>query len=371
MVKYNWTIYDIEERLQKLYILLKKEKNPKKIEIIQFDILKLQGKIERYFDTDIYDQEKLLTEYEYRKDGYKLISFLKPDFVEFERITSDLIVAPSLTNTSLSKRDILDLTHDFYKSLNRFFFGNFMKSYARRYDHIKFNNNNEDLYHGATTNILSQKESFIEINRENNLSDVITTIHEYMHAISALINPFHYISNKWIFTELDTSFMELIAADYLESIFKNNNGPILKAYTHMGMASDVADLVDTFKLINYEDELKSNFSNNKQLKTAAKIACDLTGEELEDMIFQEDTQPETYVISYIFAIELYDLYKQDKEKALSILRKIIEMNGYTLEDYYKELKKLQLLPNQHMLSYHRELQSDINKLIRIKEKSQK
>ena len=38
MAKYNWTIYDIEERLQKLYTLLKKENNSQKRLLIEFDI---------------------------------------------------------------------------------------------------------------------------------------------------------------------------------------------------------------------------------------------------------------------------------------------------------------------------------------------
>ena len=371
MTKYNWNIYDIEERLKKLYTLLAKEKDNKKRMIIQYDIQRLRDKIDEYFDYTIYDQETLLKEYGYRKEDYRLFDFLKTDFIEFNQIANDLIVAPPLTNMSLSKKDMLDLTHDFYKNLNRFFFGNFMKNYARRYDHITFNNTNDKVYKGATTFILSLKESFIEVNRDFTLMDVITIIHEYMHATSAIINPYHCFDNNWIFSELDTSFIELVAIDYLEGIFKNNNGIILKAFNHMERVSDVMDLTDTFKIMSYEDSLSTSFANNKQLKTAARLACDLTGEELEDIFFTDDTQPETYVIGYLFGVELYDLYLSDKEKALNTLRKIIEMKYDTIEDYYKQIKNLGLFPNQHMREYHKNLQSDVNKLLRIKEKNQR
>ena len=197
--------------------------------------------------------------------------------------------------------------------------------------------------------------------------DVMTTIHEYMHATSRSINPYHFVEDKYVFGELDTSFIEIIAADYLDKLFKTN-GTIIKAFNHMERSSEALELTDTFKIIDYEDKQNDNFITNKQLKCAAKMACNLSGEELEELLYMPDTEPETYVISYIMAVELYDLYLQDQEKALFILHKIIEMNCDSLEDYYKEIKKLNLIPNMHMKEYHDGLQNDINNLIRIKKK---
>ena len=372
MKKYNWTIYNIEDRLYRLYSMLNKEKNPTKKHLIELDISSLQNYIDEYFDNTIYDQETLLTEYAYRKENFNNFDFLKNDFNDFNEIAKDAIVPPALNNVSLSKEDILELSHDFFKTLDHYFFSNFARNYARKLDHIIFHNNTQSFFHGSTISILALKEAFIEVNRDNTLMDIITTIHEYMHATSAIINPCHFFDNKYIFSELDTAFIELLAADYIDKTFKNDNGSIIKGFNHIEIASEAADLTDTFKLIGYEKDSHTEISTNKQLKTMAMLACDLEGGELETLLYTPDTDPETYVTSYIFAIELYDLYKQDKEKALYLLRKIIELNCLTLEDYYKEIKNNNLYPNDHMASYHKDLQKKIQLVLRKNElKNQK
>lgn len=371
MVKYNWSIYDIEARMSRLYILLQKETDPKKRLLIEADLRNLKKYFDDQYYHEVYNQKKLLTRYENRKNECSQIEFLKDDFGEFADLTTGFPTAPEISNVSLSKDDILELTHDFYKTLNHYFFRRFKKNFAQRYDHIAFIENSKEKFKGVALSILSLKETFIDIHRDYTLTDVITVIHEYMHATSMVINPYHFLDNKYIYSELDTAFIELLAADYLNGIFKGNTGPALKASNHAERINDVRNVIDTFKIIGFEERLGCDFDDNSELKNAAQKTCNLSGKMLEDMLTIGDFQPEIYITGYIFAIELYDLYKRDKDLALFFLRSIIEMRCYTYEDYYRQLKKFNLYPNNHMSEYHQELQSDVIRLERLrKEKSE-
>ena len=52
------------------------------------------------------------------------------------------------------------------------------------------------------------------------------------------------------------------------------------------------------------------------------------------MLYSPDISSINYLISFIFALELYYLYKEDKEKALYNLEKIILLNCNSEEEYY-------------------------------------
>ena len=57
--------------------------------------------------------------------------------------------------------------------------------------------------------------------RSHNIGDVTTTIHEFMHATSFSINPNHlYDPNKDFLSEFDTTFIYLLATDYISQNLK-------------------------------------------------------------------------------------------------------------------------------------------------------
>jgi len=368
MAKYYWTIDSLKAKLKILNKMLQSEKDPKRKNIIVQDIENIHGALDEYYDDTPNNQVKLLEGYDIVKESLGDIPFLWEDFKEFNEITQEpLIFIPELKKASLSQKDILDLTHDFYKSLNRFFFGNFMKNFSRRYDHIAFHKYSFTPFKGETVALTSTKEAYINITRNFTLDDVITTIHEYSHATSASINYRHLYYPKNLYSEIDTIFMELIGADYLEDIFGNGQALLNRTMEHGRYAVFSDSLTAQIQLIEYEKTQNRKFTNNKSLKQAASI-FDILPNEIENILTRPNTQDSMYLTSYLFALELYNLYLEDKEKALYYLKKIIFLDCQSEEQYYCNIKRFGFIPNLSTQKVHTKFTNEAIKLTRKKSK---
>lgn len=370
MKKYNWTIDTLISKMNLIEKLIETETDEKKLELLRFDYTTLKNHIDEFFDNSIYETLKLLESLEYIKGEYTQIDFLWDDFAEFAEITYDYINIPKLKRCSLSKTDLLDITHDFYKSLNKVFYGNFMKNFYRRNDHIVFKAAQKDnKFIGETIILPSLRESFIDIYRNYTADDILTTIHEYSHATSTSINPYHLVrSTKTLYTEIDTLFMEFIAADFVDKQMHTSNAPIHKASKLNEFSANAYDICSQIDLIEAEKFTKNGYLNNKQLKQIALEKCELQPNEVEDLLNEPNVYSTVYLTSYMFALELYKLYLEDKEKALYYLQKIILLDHLNEEEYYCNIKRFGLIPNLSVQEFYKECKNDALKLTRKKPK---
>lgn len=372
MSKYNWTIDTLMNRQRLIEKLIETETDKEKLFLLQTDYSNLQNHIEEYFDRTPEDMFKLLEGFEYIKGEITPMKFLWNDFQEFADITYEPLKVPELKRCNLSKDDLLSITHDFYKSLNKFFFGNFMKNFYRRKDHIVFKSHREDsLYVGETITLPSLKESFIEILRQYTIDDALTTIHEYSHATSVSINPHHLSSSKTLYTEIDTIFMELIASDYLDNLMKSNNSSIIKASKLNEFSCSADTICSQIDLIEAEKYTRNGFKSNKQLKQIALEKCELDPLEVEDLLNYPEIHSSIYLTSFMFALELYRLYKEDQEKALYYLKKIILLDDLSEEQYYSNIKRFGIIPNLSTREFQQTCKNDVMKLTRKKSKPRK
>ena len=53
-----------------------------------------------------------------------------------------------------------------------------------------------------------------------------------------------------------------------------------------------------------------------------------------------------YVISSLYAMELYDIYLKNKEKALDLYKQIIKLDYPSNEEFVNELSNLSIYPNK-------------------------
>lgn len=369
MAKYNWNIDTIQERYHDCVMRWDKEDNPD-LKALYFET----GKCLKYYIESIENQTQtpLLELYNFEKDNLKEREFLWPLYQEFSQINPKAIPnTPKLKTSSLSPKDLLDLTHDFYKSLNSFFFGHFMQNFYRRNDHIKFTPQNINYkYDGVCIFIPHTNEAFIEIIRNYTLEDVVKVIHEYGHATGYSINFLNRFYPNLYYTEIISLFFELISADFLGNIFGQDKSTIIKAINHNTM-SELAKIT-SFKidLITAESLLPNGYNRNKDIKQTAQILLDLDSLKTEYLFADENLEISDYTIGYIIAIELYFIYLEDKDRALHILKKIILYNAKSELDYFKHLKRLGIIPNLHIQEYESMLQKDVATLSRKKSTQQ-
>ncbi len=363
--KYNWNVYTLINKLNSLQKMLLTEQNPRKIELINKDISILQSCIEEYFDNDAYDMPSLLECYDGVKEYLGDIHLFWGDIIEFSELEEpDFKFIPKIKRCSLSQDDILSLTHDFYRSLGSFYFGNFMKHFYRRKDHIVFRKYQEEsICSGSSICLSSKPESFIEVFRTYTIDDVLTTIHEYSHAISATINPANFDLAKNNFIETDTLFMELIANDYLKSLTNDKNLLITKAENHLQEISFALDLSDLISLVETEETLKSGYTSNRVMKKAASEECGIHPMELENILqnVAMSSGNVEYIMSYLLSIELYNIYKQDRDKALYLLKKFILLDCDSQEQYYSNIKRLGIIPNLSTREFNHDLNLELKR----------
>ena len=348
MVHYNWTIDQIRDRYSYLCHLYSRNKpidDDAKEKLID-DLAYLKSLIE---DKELECQtESLLEKYHGASEQLEDVDFLWDEIRDFSLCTKEDFDTTPLKTCSLSRRDLLDLTHDFYKDcFDHFFFGNFMKNFYRRRDHILFEPAKDTTLKGESISISSTKETFLRINRGYTFDDLITTIHEYMHATSFTINGDHFIFNKDIYAEIDPILTELLACDYFETVFKDHKMDALKVYIHNIFCKKAHDASQLISLYDIESE-RGCFKNNRELRKVA-LECGIT--DLEKALGSFNLVP---TIDYIFAVEFYYLYREDREKALNLLKKFIMMAFGDETKYYAELRKLGIYPNTNSRELHKE-----------------
>ena len=346
-MQYNWSKYNLLDRLDELERLKKSAKRKERIIINQnIDFLKDNiDELNNNVRDDLSYLERLLTSSLYFSNH----SFLIDDIKNFSLYLMDLKAQDFEYNKiSMNRKELLQITHDFYKSQDKDIYKKFMESYKYRSNHLRFENQAD--YSGVTYPIPYYNEDFIEIINEPTIEMLYTIIHEYAHSIAFHFNQYRCMDyNSYFFQEIESTFFELVASDYLKE--KINVGSEYECiYTSLlNILKDSGDLTDYISLIDLYT--KQNIIDNKHLRKLAYEQCDFTSFYFECLMDIDPIDLTTYVISYIFAVELYETYKYDKEKALYIFKKMTLLSDLTSLEYYKEIKKLGLYPNSHLTDF--------------------
>ena len=175
-----------------------------------------------------------------------------------------------------------------------------------------------------------------------------------MHATSFSINPNHlYDPNKDFLSEFDTTFINLLATEYIsqnlktEQIYANSFNALVDHYNSINSAY-ILDLIKDEDITSNKDLssfIKSHEANLEIILHYIKM-------DLPFYLF-------IYSLPFIFAVELYNIYKTDKDKAIYLLKKIINANCNSKEEYYQMMLDFGLIPGRHLNTYA----VDINKKV--------
>ena len=298
------------------------------LEILNF-IKAIFHSIENYKTVMLDDEEKYETVSIYTditngilNKGYHLDDITKE---KYKRIES-------------SRKDILAFTRDNIKNIDKKW-AELLEPHFRDKRYINFHSK-----HNNTIFLTYLNKVFISLSKENNIEDFITPTHEYLLILTYLLNnkaidtierealpilgeliTTHEMRKKHLFTK------ETIKAD-LNSFYIVDQQ--LKAYPYR------LDVLT--KKIEFENITKHIMTKFNVKKGDIKLIYDYS----LDYIY-------SIILSYFLAIELFEIYKQDKEKCIYICNQIItsnksfteKLNEHNIEltkssdKYIKELKK--------------------------------
>ena len=249
----------------------------------------------------------------YYPDIYKFINTLNASNLEcFDNII------PCSDKEEIKKEDIFAMMHDFYKSVGKEIFNYFLEIDN---DHDKYINYDEEMEStdGITYYVPILNKRYYSIGSCGDNRELLSTLtHEYGHSIASVINPKRYFNDDF-FTEIESIFFELIGLDYYYDITKDKYFSDLivdKTNTYYWSANNVTAMKrvsdKTFK--NMNDEISS-------LKYCKKYLKEEGFDEKTISIDVDDKMK--YLFSYIVAIELFEIYKEDKGLAINLLKNIV------------------------------------------------
>ena len=302
--------YKYQEVLNECYKRVKV--NPQDIKARQtLNILYLDHWMEHteYFDYSDFEEENrlLLLKYQYLLD-------IAGEIREKEDLCYDYE-----SNIKLSNDDIFELIYDFFKNgTNEYFFNIFLQIYKNRNKNIIIYRNLDDLFLGES-HFYPYNNSYkciINMDPEFNDYDYIPVLaHEMGHGIEFLSN-FHpylfYINSNYI--EIISMFFEMICNYYFRNTFKN----------------------ESLSYAIYNDNLIRCYSDFIINPESYKVAI--------------NTLP--YVVGKSIALEIFMIYMHDKDEALYLIKKIIEIPKFIEPvEYYKRILNLGIIPNKALDKY--------------------
>lgn len=270
------------------------------------------------------------------------------DITNFSKLKSSL--------PTLDERYYLDLKiHD--DDINFFVnevFKVFGKKYSKAFDKVyRERKNNLRISNKRSFNIyLPQlRYSYINIKRENSIEDFYNFVHEYAHAV--MDNLFYENGYQSVYQIVETFpiLVELIASKLLDELFTDLSEEIILYQNYLARY-----VLNFAKEIQVTSSILPNIRNCYNFETAKRtLRRDkrFSNYNLNKLINTSNYERHIYVIAYLIAVELRQLFYDDKDKCLYTIQQIGKMHD--VNECSNDIKKLGLKLNSHVPSYFNSL----------------
>ena len=252
-------------------------------------------------------------------------------------------------NLIVEERDIsnsilLSVTHDFYNSLDPSIAKHFNRMFKDRKENLKFS-----ISPSFAAYLPTLDTGYINLERNNTISDFVYLIHEYAHLIQDRIK-FRDSYLNYPFNEMLPLLMEMLALDFIEDSFYDfeedaKTIKIARMKTNLKYASD---LLKEYKYITNVD----TFKRTRTMVADIATTTNLSKRDAYELLNIPAEEKLSYVIPTILDIELYYLYQTDRDRCIDLINKLIEMDNI---DYRKYIKDSGIVLNQHSKQYIREI----------------
>lgn len=269
-----------------------------------------------------------------------------------KELQNDYLAIDDYKEAYISDEGTINFACDFYNSLDSESFNLFAEVFDKRKNHIKFMDESR-LHTSFMVPIVNRNEAYICCVNKPTIEKLISFIHESQHAIAFKMNNDHIKNgNKALIREADALFKQLLACYFISKYNPqfsddcNNSKNIL----HENIKEELYALYIKNQLIYLSN--KKTFNNDKELLdylvSHSRADINLVDYLCEESLFQMYYYP----LAYMIAVELYEMYQVDPEKALYVCNEFIKMNNV---DYYGELAKLDINIKKNILVYEKRL----------------
>jgi hypothetical protein len=337
----SWTTNDLRNVLKKYEDLYELEKDPFKKEMLLDYISNLKYSIaieeltlyERMNIKDSDDEKETDNDQELDLDNctcfgelthnmYDITKFrcYYPYVEEFKNKLSLLLKYKDYkfnceSTLKLSHDEMLDIVHEVFKNSTKEIF-DIVTNLEKEKNRIKFDET-MDAYDGSSFAFPIVGERFIVVGVDGNTENTLDTLfHEIGHYIGSIFNEFRQ-GDKDVYVEIESMFFQLVGLDYASKELNNEylrNIMIETLYDYYNASRHVI----TFRDINEDTFEHMNKVSNPYAYYSSLINSTSNYKNID---FPEKTK---YLMGYICAVELFEVYKQDKELAIDLLKRIIK-----------------------------------------------
>ena len=338
---YNWGIKELLEEKKELLKRYKYETNPSIKKELLSVIYNLNETIkeEKGQDEEIVyltDEERLdniRSDIERYKAYYSIVSFFqnslskhydKIDYLE-ELMIEKVGLNESygkITGAKVSNDRAFALTNLFYKRHIPSLYPIFESFYKKRFNSVRFIESISDQTVANAKYIWPTKRYFMNCLKDDDISKISNLIHEYGHIISFALNPKElYYPRYPMFAEVASIFPEIIAL-YENDGHHDETQLLYERYCNLpALLGNSIQLVLHSVVLNLWEE--NNYQLNDKFFHDLDYYYDTDKEEFDSVLNTYIDNQGIYIVSYMVAIELFHLYKIDKNKALKIFESIL------------------------------------------------
>jgi len=345
-MNYYWGKKAFLEEIKKIKDMIEKETNPEKLAFLRSSLNSTRNLYFQTFEDISAPKNKLYNSlydaamtYSTYPEYYSLVSKFSDSLLDYQDKFSSIETLLDLrTNGNgdfnkigdcfISKERNVSLVKLFYENLDDELNSYFQEIYKDRYSSIRFLSSNyegkilDSNDYGIDYYINATKKNFIAVRNTQNIGANVCLTHECGHAIHNLMNPEkNYWDTDYLLWELPSIFMELLN---LEENVGNFDEKIINVYKYSTLCRyyDFADVFsEQVNFIKYWKKFKYKYDKD----TISKINEFYPKEIIDDLFQSGFSDSITYPVSYILALELLHIYKQDKKEALKILKKLMTM----------------------------------------------
>ncbi len=207
----------------------------------------------------------------------------------------------SLIYKKYSESELIAIAKDFYSQLDSELYELSLKSLDKKNHALMFNSSDSKSY-GITFYDYHFNKAYCKISYSNNYTDILTTVHEVMHATEFEYNDTIVKKKYPILTEIAPKTIEYLLYDYLlTNDFNKDQVNILKQNR---IIHGVKNASRAHKIIKNPDEIDDLRSNNYYYNNEIKTFMD--------------------TVSSLVATYLYLEIKKDKQIGLEKLKKLMK-----------------------------------------------
>ena len=372
---YNWSNKDILNDIKELEKKLESEKNIEKkayyVKVIDCmnsllmddELSKLNIKtLKSNILYDIADAQKCKDRYYKLCEIFHILCY---PYVDRRNSLYEEALEFIPNTDTIPDEEIMTLIHDSYYNVDDELYKYFMELYKNRHTSIRFQDEIESLdaheIDGSCIYVDIIRKNYIQVYDENGVYKLINTAHEVGHAVANLYN------SKAVYNRLD-DFLAEVPSLFFELVISHdvarNINPFETAYKNLETFSEYYNYASLLSLHNYlvDSWFNNNNKANKEYYRELKSIYKLTRSKVDEALNTSLEIDGPYVIGYMIALELFNIYKQDKKSAIRLLKEMLK--DYSNDSYCVIQKLFPYLSNfnKEVEIIENDLQSEVKKM---------